>query len=173
MDIFEELRADHAAIRSLLDEIIESSTGLSPTKASEGREWPEALQELKTSLFAHNRAEEAVFYEALSQIPHRDELAEIKTEEHHMGETVLDELIAMNPEDSDWDIRLDLLKNQIESHVAEEETLVFSILKEHTSEQEALRMAQEFEKLREELRTQVPVAAAPQTPTISPDLRTH
>ncbi len=99
MQIFETLRWDHVGIRDCLDTLIEVSTGRE--HADIGEDWAEAFFDLKTLLNAHNRAEETVFYEAVSQIPNREDLADIKTEEHHQAEETLQDLETMSPVDHD------------------------------------------------------------------------
>lgn len=156
MDIFESLRLDHAALRGLLDDVIEKSTGMNPLSSFTGQDWPELMNDLKISLIAHNRAEEAVLYEHLTKIPHRSELSEIKTEEHRMTESLLEDIEGLNPQDTTWESRLGLIKNQLESHIAEEETLVFSIIREAITDEEAEKMANEFEALRDQIRQGIP-----------------
>jgi iron-sulfur cluster repair protein YtfE (RIC family) len=156
MDIFETLRLEHAAMRSLLDEIIEKSTSEaaisgSPTGEAPGEDWADLLHDFKLSLIAHDRAEEAVFYDVLTRIPNRTEMYDLKIDEHHLAEELLADVEQLNPQDYEWGSRLALLQNQMESHIAEEETVVYAIVREAISDEEAERMAGEFEKLREEL----------------------
>jgi hemerythrin-like domain-containing protein len=156
MEIFETLRNDHAVLRDLLDQLIDKTepdqgTLLSPIVDQEGADWPVDFHDLKLALVAHNRAEEAVFYDLLNRIPHRTELAELKTEEHHMAEELLEDLEEINPADRTWNEKLSLFKNQIESHIAEEETMVFSLIQPLLDEEEAERLGQEFSSLRDDI----------------------
>lgn len=139
MNIFDTLRQDHAGVRNLVEELIA------------GENWPEAFYDLKLALVAHNRAEETVFYDILNGIPNREELADIKTDEHHMAEEILQDLEEMSPQDHDWPTTLALLQSQIEAHVAEEETFVFALIGEHLSEDEADDLGERFERARSEI----------------------
>ncbi len=143
MNIFETLRLDHAGVRNLMEDLIDGD------RAAEN--WPEVFYDLKLALVAHNRAEEQVFYDVLNRIPNREELADIKTEEHHMAEEILQDLEEMSPSDRDWDTTLGLLKNQIESHIAEEETFVFAVIEAQISDEEAETMSEAFERARTEV----------------------
>jgi hemerythrin superfamily protein len=143
MDIFETLRVDHAAIQDLLDQVLESNESKT--------DWAEALADLKISLVAHNRAEEAILYEFMRGAPQRAETADLKTEEHHLAEEILDDLDRLNPADYDWDTTLALLKNQIESHIAEEETMVFSSLTPFIDDEMSEKMAADFTSLRDDI----------------------
>lgn len=157
MDIFATLRLEHSALRDLLDQLIDQSEPDQDTpRGPDIPDWPEAFHDLKIALVAHNRAEEAVFYEILKNIPHRTELAEIKTEEHKLAEELLEDLEEINPADNEWPEKLALLKNQIESHISEEETLVFSLVEEALGGDDAERLGAEFTQLSDEIRQGAP-----------------
>ena len=159
MEIFDTLRMDHAAIRNQLDKLIQISSSdkaklslevssVDPLVTAEN--WAQIFFDLKKSLRAHDRAEENVLYEMLTRIPNREDLADIKTEEHHMAEETLQDLEELNPSDQEWAATLALFKNQLESHVAEEETFVFSLLAEVLTDEEGQLMARQFNSEREE-----------------------
>lgn len=147
MEIFETLRKDHALVRDQLDLLIGLTADRSEVGASKD-EWIEAFYDLKMALVAHNRAEESVFYDVMNRVPNRPELSDIKTEEHHLAEETLQDLEEMSPSDRDWSAMLALLKNQIESHVAEEETFVFGVMQDHITSSESERMSEDFLRLR-------------------------
>jgi protein-L-isoaspartate O-methyltransferase len=70
MNIFETLKADHVETRGLLEDIIKLTLEpISDVVASE--DWAQAFEDLKRKLFAHDRAEEAVFYDALDTLGHK------------------------------------------------------------------------------------------------------
>lgn len=155
MDIFETLRLEHAAIQDMLDQVIDRSSDTESLQmgADQGDDWPSILHDFKLALLAHDRAEEAVVYEFLRQIPHRGETADLKTEEHHLAEELLEDLEEINPADRAWATKLGLLKNQIESHIAEEETTIFSLLQPHITDEMSDKMAVDFERLRDDIVT--------------------
>ena len=159
MEIFDTLRMDHAAIRTQLDRLIQISSfdganlSLDPSpdcELSAAEDWAQVFFDLKKTLRAHDRAEESVLYEMLARIPNREDLADIKTEEHHMAEETLQDLEELNLSDDEWSATLALFKNQLESHVAEEETFVFSLLEEVLTDEEGQMLAQQFDREREE-----------------------
>lgn len=143
MNIFEVLRLDHLRLRDGLDDLIELTSRDSGNTNNDDT-WAEAFFEFKQSLNAHDRAEEAVFYEALTRVPNRQELADIKTDEHHQVEETLQELELINPVTPGWHEVLALLKNQFDSHVAEEETFVFGLLQRVLADEESEQMGREF-----------------------------
>ncbi len=141
MEIFETLRLEHANLERLLDELIEGASGSKDEK----------LMDLKLAIVAHDRAEEEIVYEVLRRIPYRGETADLRTEEHFLNESVLADLEDVDSESESWPILLDVFKNQLESHVAEEETFVFSLLRDHLEEGEAEKLATDFERRRDEI----------------------
>ena len=140
MDIFDILRDDHARVRNLLNELILQTS--EPTADHDAHLEP--LNALKRAMIAHDRAEESVLYEHLRINAHQADLAESKAEEHHLAEAILIELERKSPTDADWDMSLGLLKNQIESHMAEEETSTFDMLRPFVDAEATERMADEF-----------------------------
>jgi hemerythrin superfamily protein len=144
MDIFECLRADHARLKNLLDDLIEA----------DAKSVPRIKMELKLAIIAHDRAEEEVVYEVLRLIPYRAELADLRTDEHFLNESVLGDLDDVEPDDEDWITFVDLFKNQLDSHFAEEETFVFSLLRDNLDEKLIVSMADDFEKRRNEIARQ-------------------
>ena len=153
MTIFQLLRDDHHRLRLILENLIETtSRSIEPhtTQPSleSGRRW---LGELEMVHLAHSRAEELVLYERLRFLPHRDGLADQQLEEHRMIEETLDELAQMDPTDDKWDEALSLVKNQLESHLASEETTVFPILELAVEQEEAERLARDFEISRDDI----------------------
>lgn len=161
MDIFEIIEGDHADIRRLLNEVIHQTSARMPQhkRMEKSEDWEEALHDLKLSVVAHNRAEEATLYDHLRWVAHQKEIAEDKTCEHRMVEEFLEDLERLNPMDRDWDTRLGLLKNQIESHQAEEETATFDVIRPHLDAQTSGRLAQEFTRIHDDI-----VEGAPNRP---------
>lgn len=148
MNFFEILRNDHHTLRLDLENLIEATTPSldAPAKSPKAGK---CLNRLKVRLNAHSRAEEAVLYERLRLIPHRDEMADDQIEEHHQIEEHLEALEKMGPEDSAWEETLSLLKNELESHLANEETTLFPILELALENEELNRLAVAFESSRD------------------------
>lgn len=154
MDIFELIRADHAEIRSLLNEVIDQTSIAIPRSKHDlerPSDWEEALHDLKLSVVAHNRAEEEVLYTRLGEASGRPGLGGGKTHEHRIAESLLAEIEKMNPRDLDWSEKLALLRNVMESHQAEEETQTFDLLRKSIDVDESHRLAVLFEKIRDRI----------------------
>jgi hemerythrin superfamily protein len=154
MDIFEIIRNDHTDIRRLLNEVIHQTSIPMPKEKRllQPEDWEDALHDFKLSLVGHNRAEEALLYVLLRSHDHADHVAaESKTHEHRIAENLLADLENMNPRDRDWGTQLGLMKNQIESHQAEEETATFELLAPLIDESNSDRLAREFLHLRDDI----------------------
>ncbi|WP_207457912.1 hemerythrin domain-containing protein [Azospirillum sp. SYSU D00513] len=112
MNILERIKKDHDTLRSLLD------------KAEEA-EGKEVFEELQRELWAHAKAEETIFYAALAQA----KTAKMETveglNEHHMINTLLDELNAMPAEGIAWKAKLQVLGELVRHHLDEEEEEMF------------------------------------------------
>ena len=152
MSIFEVIKGDHEDIRVLLNEVIDQTSVSIPKRKHElehPEDWEEALHDLKLALVAHNRAEEATLYLKLRSLS--VPTANTKIHEHNEAEDILHEIERMNPQDREWGERLGFLRNQIESHQAEEETSTFDLIKPLIEEEESSRLAEEFVRLRDDL----------------------
>lgn len=138
--------------KNLLDEVIDQTTlgriGGGRARPPICENWKDCLIELQRQFVAHARAEEIVFYEALREIGHHSEMADTKTEEHHVIEELIESLLKLTPVDRGWGIRLSLLKNQLESHVAEEETVIFGAVMLQIDDELADEMGRRFEILK-------------------------
>lgn len=154
MTIFERLRDDHHTLRLELENLIEATSLLKRTDETRarGKEARRLLERLKASFLAHTRAEEAVFYDRLRTLPHRDENADKAIEEHHQIEEHLGALEKMGSRAAEWDETLSLLKNELESHLAEEEATLFPILELALEGDEAERLARDFDLSRDLVR---------------------
>ena len=147
MTITEALHRDHLVTKLILENLIEQTV----TATDDESDWRETLLLLRTAVFAHDRAEETVFYDWLGTIPHRLEVADQKTEEHHLIEGALDTLWTLIPADSIWETQVSILKNLLEGHISEEETAIFSVAEAAMSDDEAMQLARDFSRTRSEL----------------------
>jgi iron-sulfur cluster repair protein YtfE (RIC family) len=154
MTIFELLAKDHHMLKLRLENLIEATSPSlrdSRPKVTGGDDATSQLAQLKAAVLAHGRAEESVLYDRLRTLPHRDELADLQIEQHHQVEEHLEELERMDSDSPDWEATLSLLKNELESHLAEEESTVFPLLELAIEPDESERMARSFEIARDDV----------------------
>lgn len=139
MTIYDVLKRDHRQIRELTRRLQNSS------KSTYLRH--DLLEELRTTLLAHSRAEEKVLYDTLKEIAGTDDLALESYEEHSVNEALLRELELVNPADERWQAKLHVFIENLEHHVVEEENETFASARQVLAPEEAVMMGQAYESL--------------------------
>jgi hemerythrin superfamily protein len=92
------------------------------------------LQDIRAELLAHERVEEDLFYPALRAASEKAKDIVLEGyEEHHVIDTILDEMFDV-PEDTDqWQAKLKVLQENLEHHIDEEEGEMFQRAKKSLS----------------------------------------
>jgi hemerythrin-like domain-containing protein len=147
MQIYEVLKKDHQNIQLLLKQISQIE-GLTETSS---RKRADLLERLNTELTTHSRAEEKIFYDTLKQIEDAEEIAIESEEEHSTIESIMLELLSINPTDKHWFGKLAVLKENLDFHIEGEENEVFPLAKQLLAPEEAKMMAEAFKSLKDEL----------------------
>ncbi len=137
MDIYERLREDHQRQKDLASQI-EGTTGDSDERR---RLW----DELKAEAEAHANAEEQTFYAALFEKPETQEQARHSVSEHEDASELIEELDELDMSSSGWLQKFAKLKHELEHHIEEEQNDVFPMAREVLSDDEATRMADDFD----------------------------
>lgn len=128
----------------------------------------ELFQLIADRLAAHATIEEQLFYPAVKNEDTEDLLRE-SLEEHLGVKRFIADLLALDPDDEQFDAKMDVLQENVEHHVEEEEKELFKLVRKGCSKEQledlGLQMRDLYEELmEEEPRTQVPEetdAAAP------------
>jgi hemerythrin superfamily protein len=118
--LLDEIRNDHDMFKKLVDQLI---------KADPGQRSP-LFTQLKAGLLPHMKAEEAVVYPALEQQPKTLEAAVMGEEEHVAASAVFQDLDKMDKSSPRFVPTMKVLKELLEHHIKEEESKVFSGVKE-------------------------------------------
>jgi len=119
MDALELLTADHNRVRGLFTRF----------KAAEGSDDTQAAQLAEmifTELDVHTNIEEQIFYPAVTKIS--EEIHELVTEgveEHHVVDSLMEEIKALTPSDEHWAAKMKVLIENVEHHAEEEEEELF------------------------------------------------
>ena len=148
MDVFNLLQEDHENV-SLIFKKIES---MGSTETEQTRE--QLFKELYTELTLHAEVEEDVVYPFFEEKQETASIVEESLHEHEEIETLLSELKAMRPDDEGWMSTLTELKEKVEHHVQEEEGEFFPTARTLISEDQAQRLGETVETMKEELRGQ-------------------
>nr|WP_305891173.1 hemerythrin domain-containing protein [Methanolobus chelungpuianus] len=130
-DIFITLESEHENITGLLEEAI--GTGSMDT-----------FMQVREELYMHMTGEEEVVYPALRDIG-LEEHALMAEQEHEEVKMLISELEVMEEEDETWTTTLIGLQQALEEHVMHEEEVIFPLVQEQLSAEEAQRLEEEYQ----------------------------
>jgi hemerythrin superfamily protein len=142
MDIYGVIKDDHDKARRLLD-------GLDGTRDDEGGKRARRFAELKTDLMMHQHVEESVFYNTLKDIEETRDDALEAINEHHVVDTLLEELDDMPKEGDEWRAKFGVLKELVEHHMREEEEEFFENARKVLDDEQAEKMGAVFREKKE------------------------
>jgi hemerythrin HHE cation binding domain-containing protein len=137
MDIYGVIKDDHDKARQLLD-------ALDETKDTEGQRRARRFADLKIELMMHQHVEESVFYNTLKEIDETRDDALEAISEHHVVDTLLEELDDMPKEGDEWRAKFGVLKELVEHHMREEEDEFFANARKALDDEQADRMGAVF-----------------------------
>ena len=148
MNAIELLKKDHETVRGLFREL------KSTPKQSASRRF-ELLQQIAREVQVHSAIEEEIFYPAFKQVAGEGEKEAMyfeALEEHRaVGDLVLPDLMATDPETDRFSGRAKVLKEMIEHHAREEETEMFPAAEKLLGAQELERLGQALQSRKERL----------------------
>jgi len=145
MEIYEALIKDHRKLQGLLDRLVTMSDADESQRAK-------ILEQVRDELVPHSRAEEAVFYNSMREIDMTKAMAWHGYEEHMMAETLLRSLQAADKIDAGWTVIANKLRDALNHHIEEEESEMIPAAKQLFTREEAVVMADVFEKMKPEVR---------------------
>jgi Hemerythrin HHE cation binding domain len=123
MNAFELLKQDHEKVSGIFEKL-EATT----ERGVKTRE--ELFAQLKQELDIHAQVEEEIFYPAIKDAEETHEITLEAYEEHHVVKQLLAELEELSVDDETWSAKLKVLQENVEHHVEEEETEMFSSTRE-------------------------------------------
>ncbi len=138
MLIYEVLTQDHKEVKKLLAQLVAMDENTA------NHERGDLISEIRDALIPHSRAEEAVLYNSLRALKASKKIAMHGYQEHLFAETLLRTLQVATKIDAGWKTLATELKAALESHIAEEETEIFSAARAQFTSQEAKVMAEVF-----------------------------
>jgi len=148
MDAIRMLKTDHDKVKELLERLEKTTERGEKTRQ-------ELFATIKGELTVHETIEEEIFYPALKEHPKAKELVLEAYEEHHVVDTVVAELEALDVTDETWGAKAMVMKENVEHHIEEEEREMFAQARRvfDASELEELgaRMAERKASAQEEL----------------------
>ena len=116
MDAIELLTADHNRVRGLFARFREAHEGKDDVTAIE------VAGKIFDELKVHTTIEEEVFYPAVHDASEEiGETVDEGLEEHHVVETLMEELGQVEPAGDEWNAKMTVLIENVEHHAEEEE----------------------------------------------------
>lgn len=129
MDVFERIKLDHDEARGLMTRICDTTN---EAEAARDR----LFQQLSLEIWAHHKVEEAVFYEALKMKGEMSQAYEAQNE-HHMINTMMDELATMPTDSEQWHMKFSAMTELLKHHLDEEEEDFFPMARKLFTKEEA------------------------------------
>jgi hypothetical protein len=108
-----------------------------------------AFAQLKPSLTAHARVEEAVAYDSIigpNNDAETDTLGREGYVEHHITDHLVERLSALDPSTDDWQAHAKVLHELLDHHIEEEESDIFAKLSDKFSREELATMGLRFQR---------------------------
>ena len=136
-DIYDRIKQDHDKARDLIKQIEDTTN-----RAAKKRQ--ELFDAFKLDLWSHNKVEEATFYATLEKKGDTEESLEAKNE-HHMVNSMLEELDTMPKDNEEWGMKFHALAELLEHHMDEEEDEFFELAHKELSDEEAEELGKRFD----------------------------
>jgi hemerythrin superfamily protein len=156
MDIIDLIKEDHQEIADLLKKI-------SDLQDFQMTERGDLFKDLRSRLETHTTAEERSLYQRLETIDELREKMIESYEDHKVVASLLQSISEMEISDPEWASRFAILRENVETHVDEEETKVLPLALELISDTERDEMGDDMESLEDEI-----VSAGPGLVTQTP-----
>jgi hemerythrin superfamily protein len=140
------LKTDHAAVKKLF----ESEKKL--TKA-DGKKKEAIFTQIKAALTVHATIEEEIFYPAVKAARAKNVKDEVREayEEHKQIKSLLAQIAGITPADETYDMKIKVLREDVEHHVKEEETEMFPDAKKFLRDKRLMELGAELEARKQQL----------------------
>ena len=140
------LKKDHAAVRQLFEQEEHVTRKDDSGKAS-------IFNEIKAALEVHATIEEEIFYPAVKEARPEHLKDEVREgyEEHKQIKSLLAQISSITPADETYDVKIKVLKENVEHHVKEEEGKMFSDAKKFVGKTRLLELGKELEARKQQL----------------------
>ena len=145
MDILTKLKKEHREVQLLLDQLVD---------AESATERKSLLKKIRAALVPHSRAEEKVVYDAVRAL--KDKEARQDGEEGYLEHSLADRMLATLGKASAASIEFaaaaKVLRELLNHHIREEESNIWSDVKDNFSDEERERMNRDFEAAKKKVK---------------------
>jgi len=147
LDATAVLAHDHQHLRRLLDE-------LAAATAERAFDRKKAIfRALKAALHVHARREEDVFYPAVMKLRSAVARVQVKEalEEYQAVDSIVAEIDQREPDEGEYDTKIEGLRASIEHHIGEEERAMFAEARNHLTDDRLQALGRQMMSLRSSL----------------------
>ena len=148
-DAIAMLKTDHAVVKKLF--VSEKNL----TK-QDGKKKEAIFAQIQSALVVHATIEEEIFYPAVksARSEHVKDEAREGYEEHKQIKSLLAQIAGITSDDESYDMKIKVLKEDVEHHVKEEETEMFPDAKKFLGEKRLMELGAELEARKQQLEKQ-------------------
>ncbi len=145
MDILTKLKKEHRELQLLLDELV--NTESAATRRT-------LLRKIKAALVPHSRAEEKVVYDAVIALKDKEAEQDGKEGylEHHLADKTLAALGEAGASSVEFAAAAKVLRELLKHHIREEESNIWSDVKDNFSDEEREQMNRDFEAAKKKVK---------------------
>lgn len=147
MNAIECLEGQHRQVEGLFEQFRQESD---PERKQE------LVQELCELLTIHSQIEHDVFYPAVKRQADAKAMVLKALEEHHLLKVLLKQLAALTAEDETYDVKVKVLCELAQHHIAEEEAEMFPTARRVMGEDELNRLGERLEEMTQNFEGQEP-----------------
>jgi hemerythrin superfamily protein len=151
-DAIAVLKADHAAVKKLFAKEEKAARHDGHGKY-DGQEKQDIFNQIRAALTVHATIEEEIFYPAVKKARSENVKDEVREgyEEHKQIKSLLAQVAGLTPADETYDMKIKVLKEDVEHHVKEEEGEMFPDAKKFLGEKRLVELGGQLEARKAEL----------------------
>jgi hemerythrin superfamily protein len=140
------LKTDHAAVKKLFES--EKKLNKADGKKKEG-----IFNQIKAALEVHATIEEEIFYPAVKAARAKNVKDEVREayEEHKQIKSLLTQIAGITSADETYDMKIKVLREDVEHHVKEEETEMFPDAKRFLGEKRLMELGAQLEARKQQI----------------------
>jgi iron-sulfur cluster repair protein YtfE (RIC family) len=141
------LKTDHAAVKGLFEKE-------GKLKKQDGEKKANLFNQIKAALEVHATIEEEIFYPAVKKARSENVKDEVREayEEHKQIKSLLAQISSITSADETYDMKIKVLKEDVEHHIKEEEGEMFPDAKKFLGER-LIELGAKLESRKEQLQT--------------------
>src|ERR1700730_14822450 len=140
------LKTDHAAVKGLFEKE-------GKLKKQDGEKKASLFNQITAALEVHATIEEEIFYPAVKKARSENVKDEVREayEEHKQIKSLLAQISSITSADETYDMKIKVLKEDVEHHIKEEEGEMFPDAKKFLGEHQLIELGAKLESRKEQL----------------------